>query len=136
MDLILTKKYNIKGDTAPIGILSFEDGNYKFKYIKDWSSGMPKGFYIVPGFGDFDATYESEKLFWFFADRMTPRNRPDFKAHLAKLGMDSYDEWEYLKRSGLRLMTDSYELVEPAADNQKHFTPIKDFKCVNEKIIS
>ena len=110
---VVHKLHNIEGDTTPIGVLSFEGDIYKFQYCKDWSSGMPIGFYIVPGFDDFDTIYESEKLFWFFAELMTPRNRPDFKARLAKLGIDSYDEWEYLKRSGLRLITDRYELLEP-----------------------
>ena len=113
MELVLTKKYNVVGDAVPIGILSREDGVYKFKYLNNHKADLPERFYKVPGFDDPARIYESETLFWVFADRMTPRDRPDFKDRLAKLGMDCYDEWEYLRRSGLRRIMDGYELVDP-----------------------
>ncbi|GHU56836.1 hypothetical protein AGMMS49975_20950 [Clostridia bacterium] len=113
MNLFLTQEIDEQGNKVCLGTLSCSDGVYHFRYSDEYNnSSFPREFYIVPGFKEFDEEYESKKLFWFFADRMMPKSRPDFKEHLARLGMTEFDEWEYLKRTGSRLMTDGYELVE------------------------
>ena len=113
MELILINRYD--SEAIPIGVLSYEYSVYRFRYFEKCRADLPDGFYKVSGFDDMnpERVYESDRLFWVFADRMTPRSRPDFNDRLKKLGMTEFDEWEYLKRSGLRRMTDGYELIEP-----------------------
>jgi len=50
-------------------------------------------------------------LFLFFANRLFDKSRPDLPQLLKKYGLDDYDEWELLKATKAKMMTDGYELT-------------------------
>ena len=55
--------------------------------------------------------YQSDKLFLLFSSRLPDPKRKDIKEILDKYGLDEYDGYELLKRSGGRLPIDTYELI-------------------------
>lgn len=55
---------------------------------------------------------KSEELFDFFKNRIPPKGNPDINRFLKSIGLEEYDEYEILKRTGARLITDRYFLEE------------------------
>ena len=55
---------------------------------------------------------KSEELFEFFKNRIPPKDNPDIDLFLNSIGLEEYDEYEILKRTGARLVTDRYFLEE------------------------
>jgi len=60
----------------PVGMLESEEGLYRFWYVPDAES--IDGFRPFLGFPDFMKTYQSEKLWPFFALRVMDSRRPDY----------------------------------------------------------
>lgn len=52
-------------------------------------------------------SYESETLPPMASRRLFPKSRPDIKFLLSHWDMEEYDEWELLKRTKGKLLTDS-----------------------------
>jgi hypothetical protein len=86
-------------------------GAAHFRYTPE-KIDKPDGFFKVPTFKDIDKTYNSEKLFLFFVNRLYDKGRPDLPQILESYGLQHYDEWELLKATKARLLTDGYELTE------------------------
>ena len=110
MDTMYLTKTDGNGDKYLIGELIKNDNEYTFRYTLE-ALDKPEGFIKVPTFKDFDRVYKSDKLFLFFANRLFDRKRPDLPQLLESFGLNEYDEWELLKATQARLMTDSYELM-------------------------
>lgn len=108
MYLIKTDRY---GKKFLIGELTKNNKGYIFKYIPE-APDKSEGFLKVPTFKDFDKIYKSENLFLFFANRLYDRGRPDLQKILESYGLNEYDEWELLKATRAKLMTDNYELTQ------------------------
>ena len=116
MKLKLMQGYNIYEPKVELGTLEYIDSKYIWtpsdSKDKPEYGFLPKSFFEVPGL-PLDDRKESTRLFWFFKDRITSnKSSPHFKARLVRFGMEEYNEWEYVVAGGLKLATDSYELVK------------------------
>ena len=114
MDILYLIKADRHGNKFLIGELAKNDNEYIFKYTPE-ASDKSEGFIKVPTFKDFDRVYKSKDLFLFFANRLYDRARPDLPKILESYGLRDYDEWELLKATRAKLMTDSYELTHSLA---------------------
>lgn len=115
MDTLYLMKSDRDGKKILIGELAKEDNEYIFKYTPE-QTDKPIGFLKVPTFKDMDKTYKSENLFLFFVNRLFDKARPDLPQLLESYGLNSYDEWELLKATKAKLLTDGYELSESFAN--------------------
>lgn len=96
-----------------IGELS-QNGKYKFKYINSGvNKAMERGFEPLVAFSNLDEVYENQGLFPAFSSRLPDRRRKDVKEILSKYGLEKYDAFELLKKSGGKLPTDSMEFIDP-----------------------
>ena len=104
------------GRKYTVGKLTRGDG-YRFEYCLDNAAaradGWP-GLFLTNLYGedDSDTVYQSKWLFPVFACRLPDRKRVDIAEILAKYGLEEYDGFELLRKSGSRLPTDTYEFVE------------------------
>ncbi len=101
-----------------VGALSEENGKYVFQYTEQARQEN-----ITP-FGqmvDLGATYESEKIFPLFANRLLAKSRPEYKNYMEWLGFDdetSINPMKELSRSGGIRATDSLQVFPmPEKDN-------------------
>ena len=111
MEVLYLKKTDKNGNKVLIGELVKTGGEYMFRYTPE-KTDKPAGFFKVPTFNDVDRVYKSERLFLFFINRLFDRARPDLPQLLEKYGLSDYDEWELLKATKAKLLTDGYELAE------------------------
>lgn len=94
-----------------IGKLCRED-KYTFEYCEDFGQAETYGwskFEVFPS----EQKYESEALFPVFASRLPDKNRRDIEKILKKYGLEQYDEFELLRKSGARLPIDNYSFIDP-----------------------
>jgi hypothetical protein len=110
MDIMYLTKTDSNGNKYLIGELAKAANEYTFRYTPE-AADKPEGFIKVPTFKDMSRVYKSESLFLFFVSRLFDRKRPDLPQLLENYGLSEYDEWELLKATRARLMTDSYELM-------------------------
>jgi|GEM_PF-2869424 len=111
MEVLYLTKADRNGKKVLIGELAKSDNEYSFRYTPE-KIDKPAGFFKVPTFKEMDRTYKSDKLFLFFVSRLFDKGRPDLPQLLGKYGLSDYNEWELLKATRARLLTDGYELVE------------------------
>ena len=96
-----------------------EDSTYAFSYEnkkekRGLKEAIVNGYHLHPSFPDTEKTYYSKKLFSTFARRLPNKSRQDYVAllELNNLSKES-SEFEILAATGGRLISDSYEFVEP-----------------------
>ena len=111
MEVLYLMKADRHGNKILIGELAKSGNEFVFRYTPE-KVDKPEGFFKVPTFKDVDKVYKSNKLFLFFVNRLYDRGRPDLPELLEKYGLSDYDEWELLKATKARLLTDGYELAE------------------------
>jgi len=111
MEVLYLMKADRHGEKILIGELAKSENEYFFKYTPK-KADKPEGFFRVPTFKDVNRVYKSDRLFLFFVNRLYDRGRPDLPQLLEKYGLRNYDEWELLKATKARLLTDGYELAE------------------------
>jgi len=116
MDVLYLTKSDRNGNRVLIGELAKSENEYTFRYTPE-AADKPEGFIKVPTFKDTDRVYKSKELFLFFVSRLFDRSRPDLPQLLGEYGLNGYDEWELLKATGARLVTDGYELTQNPARN-------------------
>ena len=109
MDVLYLTKTDKEGNKILIGELAKTENEYTFRYTPE-RIGKPDVFIRVPTFRDIDKVYKSDNLFLFFANRLFDRARPDLPQLLKQYGLKDYNEWELLKATRAKLMTDGYEL--------------------------
>jgi len=114
VDILYLTKIDGKGNKVLIGELAKNNTEYIFKYTPE-ETDEPEGFIKVPTFKDIDRVYKSKDLFLFFANRVYDKSRPDLPQILERYGLSEYNEWELLKATRGRLMTDAYELSHSIA---------------------
>lgn len=90
-----------------------KNGIYEFRYDKEIETAINDGFTLLLPFQDLCQVYRNKKLFPVFASRLPDRKRKDIQNILKKYGMDEYDEYTLLKRSGTRLPIDNFEFIDP-----------------------
>ena len=96
-----------------IGILTYDDNQYKFKYINpELNDAVMEGFKYFPGFPDLNKEYISGELFANIDTRLPNTNRPDYLEILNTYGLErNSTKLEILKATKGRLITDNYEFV-------------------------
>lgn len=104
----------------PVGLLSCEDAGYTFRYLRN--AGEVEGFRPFIGFDDLERTYESERLFPLFSQRVMRPSRPDYARYLETLWLPpSADAWQILARSNGQREGDGIRLfLEPFSDASGH----------------
>ena len=110
MDILYLTKTDKEGNKVLIGELAKNSNEYIFRYTPE-RTDKPEGFIKVPTFKDIGRVYKSDNLFLFFANRLFDKSRPDLPQLLRQYGLSDYNEWELLKATRARLMTDGYELT-------------------------
>jgi HIRAN domain len=98
---------------VPVAELREVSDGYELRYI----SGARR----LPGFSGlsrmqaFDKVYYSKSLFPFFANRLIPKSRPEYRSYLQWLGLESMpaSPLEVLAITGGARATDNYEIVAP-----------------------
>lgn len=101
-----------KCEKYKVAMLYKENEKYYFKYIlENVKEAQKNGFELLVAFPQINATYENPHLFAVFGARLPDKRRPEIDKILGEYGMNEYDEFELLKRSGAKLPTDNYEFV-------------------------
>ena len=96
------------------------DGQYTFKYINpELNDAKSKGFKCFPGFENISEIYQSDSMFPNIKTRLPNTNRSDYLSILNSYNLEKdSSEFEILKATKGRLLTDNYEFV-PAFDANK-----------------
>ena len=93
-----------------VGELS-KNKQYEFCYCEEIEEAMRNGFKPLISFSKTDVVYRSEELFPAFSSRLPDRKRKDIDKILNQYGLNEYDAYELLKRSGAKLPTDNLQFV-------------------------
>ncbi len=112
----------------PVGRLlrhETEPAGYEFAYLQGAEKAKQEaGFFMAPGFADFDRVYTAPMIFAVFRNRIMHQGRPDRPEYLAMLGIDP-DSWDVvteLSLSGGRVRSDSFETFPAITpDESGHF---------------
>lgn len=126
--LIVAWQDESSGKYFPVGRLSRletqDETVYLFVYIRGIDEASGSGFEPFVAFPDRNEVYESSELFPFFANRLVPPSRQDYREFVESLGLDpSVDcPFEVLARSGGRRATDTVEIFPlPAAGPSEEY---------------
>lgn len=101
-----------------IGELS-KNGYYEFSYGHEIKEAIEAGFELLISFDKLDEVYKSDRLFPTFASRLPDRKRKGIEKILSKYGLQEFDEYKLLKRSGARLPIDNLEFIDPILDEKE-----------------
>ncbi len=110
-------------DNYVIGTLT-RNGHYEFVYGVEVEKARQHGFTPLVSFPDFKATYQSDEVFPAFACRLPDPRRRGIEDILKKYGLIEYDEFEFLKKSGARLPTDTLSFIDPILDSEEEIERI------------
>ena len=94
-----------------IGKLSRGD-KFFFEYCDEFAEAEKHGWSRLEVFPE-NRRYESETLFSVFSSRLPDRKRRDIDKILKKYGLESFDEYDLLRKSGARLPIDTYSFIDP-----------------------
>lgn len=100
------------------------NGQYEFRYSDEVREAIADGFSPLLCFQELEKVYVAEKLFPVFSSRLPDKKRKDIQSILDKYGLDEYDEYMLLKRSGGRLPIDNLEFIDPILNIQEHIKRI------------
>ncbi|SDX34185.1 HIRAN domain-containing protein [Eubacterium barkeri] len=95
------------------------NGGYTFNYGLEVEAAIEAGFDLMLPFDDVKKTYHSAFLFPAFSSRLPDRKRVGIEGILKKYKLDSYDEYELLKRSGAKLPIDQFQFIDPIFAEQE-----------------
>ena len=119
--LYLVWKSGKSGRQYIVGQLT-KNSRYEFRYCDEVENAVKDGFEPLLCFPDLNRQYEDEKLFSVFSSRLPDKKRKDMKDILKKYGLERYDEYTLLKRSGAKLPIDNLEFIDPILDAEKDLT--------------
>lgn len=100
-----------------IGQLS-KNGQYEFNYGFEVNEAIDSGFKLLIGFDDINEVYKNDILFPVFSSRLPDRKRKGIDKILQKYGLDEFDEYKLLKRSGAKLPIDNLEFIDPIFEDE------------------
>lgn len=103
-------KFELKLGRLPVGILSRDQGTWKFGYTEEYR--QRKDLRPIIQFPDKDKTYTSDELWPFFMMRIPSSKQPSIKAAIEREHLDTSDRAQLLRRFGRRTVSNPYELVE------------------------
>lgn len=100
--------FHLTLDNNMVGVLSFKDGNWMFKYSEEYKENK-----LIPitGFPDMNKAYKSEELWPFFSLRIPSLARKNIQDKIKKKGLDENDYLGLLSFFGKRTITNPYELT-------------------------
>ncbi|MEE0712985.1 MAG: HIRAN domain-containing protein [Blautia sp.] len=101
-----------------------KNGQYEFQYGEEVKDAIADGFKPLLCFPKLDKVYKDNKLFSIFASRLPDRKRKNIHAILEKYGLEEYDDYTLLKRSGARLPIDNLEFIDPIFNLDANVTRI------------
>lgn len=101
-----------------VGLLS-KNGGYIFRYGEEINEAIEVGFKPLIAFSNLKQIYIGQELFPAFSSRLPDRKRKDIDKILNKYGLDRYDPYELLKKSGGRLPIDNLQFIDPILDREK-----------------
>lgn len=101
-----------------------KNSHYEFRYVDDIDVAIEDGFAPLLCFPDFQKVYMDDRLFPVFASRLPDKKRKDMQNILEKYGLDKYDEFMLLKRSGARLPIDNFEFIDPITNLDENIVRI------------
>ncbi|PKM57038.1 MAG: DNA-binding protein [Firmicutes bacterium HGW-Firmicutes-3] len=90
-----------------------KNGQYEFSYGYEVQKAIENGFELLISFEDINKTYKSDTLFPTFSSRLPDRKRRGIERILSKYGLDAFDDYTLLKKSGARLPIDTLEFIDP-----------------------
>jgi hypothetical protein len=94
----------------PVAKLTRTKNGYRFNYTK---GANHTNFIAFPRMDNIEVAYHSTSLFSFFANRLIPTNRPEFKKMLkwSSINIEDYDELDLLGISGGARKTDEFRII-------------------------
>ena len=98
-----------------------KNGQYEFQYCEEIEKALEVGFIPLVSFESLTGVYKSEKLFPVFASRLPDRKRKDIKKILKKYGLEEYDSYQLLKKSGAKLPIDNLQFIDPILNYESSF---------------
>lgn len=98
-----------------------KNGQYEFEYCKEIEDAKKVGFFPLVSFEETDRVYKSEELFPVFSSRLPDRKRKDISKILDKYGLQEYDAYQLLKRSGAKLPIDNLQFIDPILNFESDF---------------
>lgn len=98
-----------------------KNGQYEFKYGEEFEEAKEAGFRPLVSFEKPDKVYTCKELFPVFASRLPDRKRRDIKKILEKYGLEKYDAYQLLKKSGAKLPIDNLQFIDPILDMENSF---------------
>ena len=101
-----------------VGELS-KNGKFEFAYGFEVDEAIEHGFKLLISFEDKDKIYESDILFPVFSSRLPDMKRRGIDKILNKYGLEYYDDFKLLKRSGAKLPIDKLEFIDPILDENE-----------------
>ncbi len=113
--LYLIWKSGESGKQYIVGQLT-KNSRYEFEYCEEIKEAVKDGFVPLLCFPNLNKVYSDERLFPVFSSRLPDKKRKDIRQILGKYGMEKYDEYLLLKRSGARLPIDGLEFIDPILD--------------------
>ncbi|WP_077612892.1 HipA N-terminal domain-containing protein [Clostridium sp. Marseille-P2415] len=100
-----------------------EKDSYCFKYCDEVKEALKNGFSPLVPFPSIDEVYHSKNMFPVFSGRLPDKKRRGINEILNKYGMQEYDEFELLKRSGVKLPIDTFSFVNPIISEDEVIEP-------------
>ena len=101
-----------------------KNGQYEFQYGEEVQAAISDGFKPLLCFPDLNKVYRDNRLFAIFASRLPDRKRKNIQVILDKYGLEEYDDYMLLKRSGARLPIDNLEFIDPILSLDTNVTRI------------
>ena len=86
---------------------------FEFCYGYEYQAAINAGFKPLISFPDTGAIYRHHELFSVFTSRLPDPRRNGIQKILQKYGLQEYDAYELLKRSGVKLPIDNLEFIPP-----------------------
>ncbi len=99
-----------------VGRLEKSESRYVFEYCNEYKEAHKVGGMMIQAFPE-EKRYESEELFPLFTSRLPDKKRKNIEVILEKYGLDHYDGFELLRKSGGRLPIDTFEFIDPIFDD-------------------
>ena len=103
-----------------VGELKRQDG-FIFFYTQDYKKAKEMGWGMLRPFPE-EKIYRSDRMFPVFSCRLPDPKRRDIDSILKEYGMEEYDEYDLLKKSGAKLPIDSYEFIDPIFPDDESVT--------------
>ncbi len=101
-----------------------KNGQYEFEYCHEIEEAVKAGFQPLVSFEKLDKVYTCEEMFPAFSSRLPDRKRKDMNRILEKYGLEEYDAYQLLKRSGAKLPIDNLQFIDPILEFENKFEKI------------